>query len=269
MHQNHRRRMKDRYLRDGFDSFATHELLEMLLYYSKARVDTNECAHLLLERFGSLKDVLEADLEALEEVPGIGEHSAIMIKLCLELIKRYSKDQSTPVTRYTSLSQILHYLFQLYIGVTRERLYMMLFNNRMNLLDCVLVSEGTVNSTSLPLAKINDIIVKKKAAAVVLAHNHPNGLAVPSPNDYELTDSLQVYLESIEIAFVEHLLIADNRFYPILKHRSGMFRSSPYGKNLGSDFYKLFYDLDESQFTFPPIYPEDSAPAMDPTEKIE
>lgn len=255
-------------MREGFENLADHELLETLLYSSRPRVDTNGCAHSLLERFGSFKDVVEADIEDLTEVPGIGVQSAIMIKLILECAKRYARDCAVPVTRYNSLSQILHYLFRLYIGVTRERLYMMLFNNRMNLLDCVLVSEGTVNSTSLPLAKINDIIVKKKAAAVVLAHNHPSGLAVPSPNDYELTDSAQVYLESIGIAFVEHLLIADNRFYPILKHRSGMFRSSPYGKNLGSDFYKLFYDVDETTFTFPPLFSENSEPTAEAPEPV-
>ena len=251
MHTGHRQRVKNRYETEGFDSFLDHEVLESALFLANKRGNTNETAHLLLEEFGSIKGVLEAEFDMLRRVKGVGACTAYSLKVMLETFKRYERCTRENVTRYTRISQIGLYFYNKYIGVTRERLYVMLFNNRMNLLDCVLVSEGGVTSTGIPLNKINDLIVQKKAAAVVLAHNHPDGLAVPSPNDMEVTDTVRQLLESINVTLVEHLIIADNRFYPILKHRYGMYRTSPISNRVECGFYELFYDADESEYTFP------------------
>lgn len=245
--------MRERYFGEGFAGFADHEILEMLLFYARSRGNTNDISHRLLEEFGSFKDVLDADPEMTMQVDGIGEHSAVLLKLILEACRRYSMGCAEKGGRYNTISRIGTYLYRQYIGVTRERLYMMLFNNRMNLLDCVLVSEGSVTATGLPLGKINDIIVKKRAAAVVLAHNHPEGLAVPSQNDYELTDTVRMFLDSIDVTLVEHLIIADNRFFPIMKERYGMFRTSPINSRVESGFYELFYDVDFQEHRFPPL----------------
>ncbi len=241
-------------LTEGFAGFQPHEVLEMALYKSYPRRDTNDIAHRLIDEFGSIKGVLEADYEILQTVEDVGPNTAFDLKVTLELFRRYAQCLQKSTTRFTSISQIGLYFFNRYIGATTEQLYLMLFNNRMNLLDCVKVSEGSVTSTSIPLNKVNDLIVKKKAAAVVLAHNHPDGLAVPSPNDMEVTDTLRQLLESIDVTLVEHLIIADNRFYPILKHRYGMFRPSPVNHRVECGFYELFYDVDESEYTFPSIF---------------
>lgn len=263
MHTGHRGRVRERYERDGgFDSFQDHEMLESMLFQSLSRVDTNALAHRLINEFGSIKGVFDADYEMLQNVEGVGKTTAFNIKACLETFKRYEKCTHENVPRYTRISQIGLYFYNKYIGVTRERLYIMLFNNRMNLLDCVLVSEGSVTSTGIPLNKINDLIVQKKAAAVVLAHNHPDGLAAPSSNDLEVTDSVRQLLESIDVTLVEHLIIADNRFYPILKHRYGMYRTSPVNNRVECGFYELFYDVDEAEYSFPLVF-------GDPKEKLE
>ena len=258
MHTGHRGRVRERYEIDGnFDSFQDHQALEVLLFRALPRVDTNDLAHRLLNEFGSIKGVLEADYDILQRVEGVGKNVAFDLKLVLEIVKRYSRDSVENPVRYTNISQIGLYFYNKYIGVTSEQLYLMLFNNRMNLLDCVKVSEGSVTSTSIPLNKVNDLIVKKKAAAVVLAHNHPDGLAVPSQNDFDVTDTLRQLLESIDVTLVEHLIIAGNRFFPILKHRYGMFRTSPVSNRVERGFYDLFYDVDESEYTFPPIFREE------------
>ena len=81
MHSQHRKRMKERFLLEGLEHFEPHNILELLLFYSVPQKDTNETAHLLIERFGSLRGVLDAPFEELCRVPGIKEHSATLIKL--------------------------------------------------------------------------------------------------------------------------------------------------------------------------------------------
>lgn len=256
MHTGHRGRLRERFEESGFDSFQDHEILEAALFPVFKRENTNDIAHALIDEFGSIKGVFEADYDMLQRVPGVGACSAFAIKVMLEALKRYERCTRETAPRYTRISQIGMYFFNKYIGVTKERLYVMLFNNRMNLLDCVQVSEGSVTSTGIPLNKINDLIVQKKAAAVVLAHNHPDGLAVPSPNDMDVTDTVRQLLESIDVTLVEHLIIADNRFYPIMKHRYGMYRTSPVNNRVECGFYELFYDVDDKEYSFPLIFGE-------------
>ncbi len=256
MHENHRQRMRERYLQAGFDSFATHEILEMLLYYSIPRGDTNEIAHQLLEHFGSLKKLFEASEDELQEVPGIGVKAAIFLKMIPELTRRYAIEQDNLGPCFDSVSKIAQYFCRRFMGVDHECLYMMLLDNRMNILDCCLISEGTVNSSPAPMGVIMQKVMRKKASAVVLAHNHPHGLAIPSSSDLNLTDSLNNMLSSIDVVMLEHLIIAEDRFCPIMRQHCGTYRCSPLSRKIDSGFYDQFYDVDADEWTAPPIFKE-------------
>ena len=252
MHEHHRERMRERIFRDGTENLADHEILECLLFGSRGRGNTNDIAHRLLAEFDSIRGVLSAEPDMLMQVEGVGPQSAMLIKICLEICRRCITPDHSNTFRYTAMSDILDYLFPKFLGATNEKLYMLLFNNRMNLLDCVLVSEGSVTTTDIPFARINDIIVRKKAATVLLAHNHPNGLAVPSQNDTDMTDAMLQYLNSIDITFLEHLIMTESHFYPILKYRYGAFRPSPTHYKAESNFYGLFYDVENESYVYHP-----------------
>ncbi|MBQ7173230.1 MAG: RadC family protein [Clostridia bacterium] len=146
-HDKHRERMRQRYLSGGFNSFQEHELLEMLLFYAKPRGNTNPTAHALMERFGSLKNVMEASLDELKEVDGIGEQSAILFKLVTEFTRRYAIEAYRPKGYcFRDMKEIAMFIAPKFTGLDHEQLHMMLFNNRMNLLDHCIVSDGVVNS---------------------------------------------------------------------------------------------------------------------------
>ncbi len=255
MHQHHRERMRERCLQNGFDNFATHELLEMLLYYSIPRNDTNGTAHELLERFGSLKGICEASFDELLLCDGIGPQSAILLRLIPELMKRYAMEEVAPSEVYDSLRKLAEYFRRVFIGLDHECLYMMLLNNRLNMIDCVLVSEGAVNSSSAPLRLMTQKALFRKASSVVLAHNHPQGLALPSSRDLEVTETLVGAFDSIGVTLLEHLIVADDRCYPILQQHHGSLRKHPSTKQLDSGFYDDFYDIDYRQWKAPPLFP--------------
>ena len=208
MHQHHRERMRDRCLQNGFGNFATHELLEMLLYYSIPRTDTNGVAHGLLERFGSLKGICEASFDELLLTDGIGPQSAILLRLIPELMKRYAMEEIAPQAVYDSVGKLADYFVRTFIGLDHECLYMMLLNNRMNMIDCVLVSEGAVNSSTVPVRLMTQKALFKKASSVVLAHNHPSGIALPSQEDRDVTALVYRALSAVDILLVDHLIIA-------------------------------------------------------------
>ena len=256
MHDQHRERMRMRYLQSGFDSFATHEILEMMLYYSIPRGDTNEIAHQLIARFGSLNRMFEASVEELQEVPGIGIKSAILLKTFPEMLKRYAMEKDEQGERFESVSKIAQYFCRRYIGVDHECLYLMLLDNSMTMMDCSLIAEGTVNSSPAPIRLIMEKALRKKASAVVLAHNHPHGVAIPSANDLELTDQINAALNAISVTLVEHIIVANDHFCPVMKNHCGTFRCSPVSGKIESGFYEIFYDVDPETWRAPPIFEE-------------
>lgn len=234
--------------------FTEYQLLELALCFSVPRVDTNPIAHRLLEKFDSVKGIFDASPEELCRVEGVGENTAIFLQTVLELMRRYERDLLQRKVCYNTLSSIASYLHPYFSGLNRERLYMMLFNNRMNLMDCVLISEGAVNCTSAQLRPIVETAFKYEASAVVMAHNHPNGLRVPSPSDIEFTEMLNKHLNEIGIVLLEHLVFADQEYQPIMLQQHGTFRTSPVSKLVESGFYDRFYDVDEEHYLIPTLF---------------
>lgn len=250
-------------MQHGFRNFATHELLEMLLYYSIPRTDTNGVAHELMERFGSLKGICEASFDELLLVNGVGQQTAILLRLIPELMKRYAMEDVSPREVYDSVGKLADYFVRAFIGLDHECLFMMLLNNRLNMIDCALISEGSVNSSTVPIRLMTQKALFKKASSVVLAHNHPAGLALPSGRDIEVTESLLGAFDAVGVTLLEHLIIADGRFYPILQQHYGSLRKHPATKQLDSGFYEDFYGTDYREWVAPPLFPEEKAPGED------
>ena len=243
MHENHRQRMMERCQKNGFDSFADHEILEMLLYYSKTRCDTNETAHLLLERFGRIDNVFEATTDELTEIDGIGPHSAVLMQLIRESARRYTQAVLQVRKRYSHISQVAEYAHGCFVGADTEQLYLFLFNNGMEMIDSTLLTTGTVNNVELPIRKIAEKALFKRASCAILAHNHPHGVAIASEADIQLTSRAAEMMEELGMPLLEHLIFAENRYACIMKSHYRLqtnFSLSGFKKQ-----NSFFVDLDE------------------------
>ena len=247
MHKHHRQRVKERFFSEGPGNFAPHELIEMLLFYGKPQGDTNPTAHLLMERFGSIKGILEASVDDLVQVNGVGEHTAALIKLIPELLRRCEKEMRTTARVYNKISKVLSYARSLFSMQREEQIYLMLLNNKMELLECTQVSSGTVNTCRVILRKIDERIFARNATYMILLHNHPNGVALPSKDDIEATYEIYQHVSQIEVAMLEHIIITDTRFCPMMK--SSMNTYNPF--LMDKSFLDEFYDLDEYFYRFP------------------
>ena len=212
MHDGHRGRLKERFLREGLDNFEQHNILELLLFYVIPRKDTNEIAHRLIEKFGSISRVVEASTEELTEINGIGENAAIFLKLIPEFARRYVEDKASFDNILNSTAKAGQYLLPKFIGRTDENIMAVMLDSKCRVLSCSIVNEGSVNSANLNIRKLVELCLKSKAVSVVLSHNHPNGLAIPSDSDIETTWKVKRALEYVGIKLLDHVIVAESDF---------------------------------------------------------
>lgn len=217
IHEGHRERLKNRFLREGGGSFEPHNLLELLLFYAIPRKDTNPIAHELMDTFGSVAAILDADIENLVQVKGISEHSAILIKLISEFVRKYHDNSLGTGIVFNDAKCLGDYLVKRYAGVTKETVLLLCLSSSGELINEIKICEGSVNSASFGVRTIIEAAVKTKASAVVLAHNHPKGKAVPSSDDIWTTRTLSKAVELSGIEFYDHFVVAGNEYASILK----------------------------------------------------
>lgn len=224
LHAGHRDRMRERFLRTGGEGMAEHEVLEMLLFYALPRCDTNDLAHSLIEEFGSLSAVLEADVSALCSITGISEKTALYLRLLGKTADLYLTDKlyrEDTSSLLDSADKIAQFMWPKFLSSTVERVYLLLFDNSLHLLDCFLVCEGAVSGVAVSTRRITERAYRKNAAAAVLAHNHPRGLSVPSGDDIQLTRRIDEALQLLEIPLLEHFVFGARDYSPIMsKHRA-------------------------------------------------
>lgn len=212
IHSGHRQRMRDRFSAEGLDHFQEHEVLELLLYYCIPRQDTNPIAHELIRRFGSLAQVLEAPIEELEKVPGIGNSAATFLSLITAVGRYYLVNRSMQECILQTIEQCGRYLVPFFHGRRNETVYLLCLDAKCKVLCCREVSEGSVNAASISVRKIVEIALGANASSVVLAHNHPSGLALPSPEDVHTTRRVAAALDAIEVTLADHIVVADDEF---------------------------------------------------------
>ena len=221
IHDGHRQRLKERFLREGLDNFEQLQVLELLLFYCIPRQDTNPIAHALLDRFGSVSKVLEATPEELKKVPGIGENAALFLSLVMATGRYYLVNQKEKDTILTSIEKCGQYLLPFFHGRRNETVFLLCLDAKCKVLSCKEVGEGSVNSAAVPIRRIVEMALGDNATSVVLAHNHPSGLALPSGEDIQTTRRLSLALRAVEIELVDHVVVADGDYVSLAQ--SGMY----------------------------------------------
>ncbi len=212
MHEGHRMRMKHRYLHEGLDHFEPHEILELLLYYSIPRRDINDIAHRLIDRFGSVANVFDADVNALCEVEGISESSAILLNMIPQLSRVYEHSKWDRHATLATVDAIGQYAISMYIGKKNEEFGIICLDSNHKVHFSGLIIKGTINQTEAYPRLIVAEVLKHNAVNVVLTHNHPSGSIMPSANDREATKNIVAALEAIGVTVKDHIIVSGDRF---------------------------------------------------------
>lgn len=211
IHAQHRKRTKAEFLARP-DSFSSHKVMEVLLFFADPRGDTNPLAHTLLDRFGSFAGVLDALPEELMKVPGVGEHTVALLKVVKEVARRYVQDRSGngDVEIANDAASACALLRPYFFGARNERVCLLCMDAKGKSLGVRVISDGSVNSAAITVRNVVEAALSLNANRAVLAHNHVSGLALPSPEDKLTTVQVRQALEMVGVRLDDHLVLTDD-----------------------------------------------------------
>ncbi|WP_178338224.1 RadC family protein [Candidatus Avelusimicrobium facis] len=214
-YNGHRERIRAKFAEGGLDHFLDHETLELLLTYCIARRDTKPTAWALIKKFGSLSAVLDAPVDRLQTVPGVGPQSAQFLKLIRAVFKKYSLEEVKAKITVRSPEQVLQYCKASLSGCSEECLELIYLSVRNTIIGAEIISVGGLDRVSVSPRKIVEHALAAKAAAVIMVHNHPSGDPTPSAEDIALTKEITRAAALLGITVHDHIIIGKGTHYSL------------------------------------------------------
>ena len=208
-HTGHRERMKAEFLARGLEGWPDHRVLELLLFYTIPQGDVNDLAHELVERFGSLAGVLDASVEELKKVKGVGDHTAVFLRMLPAVLGRYQGARTLLSAIINSPEEAYAWLEPYFFGARNEMVYVLCLDGKRQVLGVRKVAEGSIELAEVNTRRIAEEAIGLRAAQIYVAHNHVSNLAIPSQADWLTTDTLRGALRPIGIELIDHLVFVD------------------------------------------------------------
>jgi len=219
IHTGHRERIKQEFLRGGLAHFSDIHALELLLFYSRFQGDVNPLAHTLLEAFGSLSGVLDADPDRLRALPGMGENTVILLKLVPAMSAKYLSSRTNTPSILSDTHDIRTLFLPYFFGARNEMTYLAALDGKRKLLGVRKLSEGIPNATDVTTRQVAEAALALNATMVILAHNHISGIATPSDNDLVATAYLQDFLSKMSVTLLDHVIMVDDDMVSLRESR--------------------------------------------------
>jgi DNA repair protein RadC len=213
IHTGHRKRLREKFLKSGLGGFHDYEIVELLLTLGAPRKDCKSQAKEAIKRFKSLRGVLAASPEELQQIKGIGPHSAFGIKLMQEVAREFLKEKIMDKPLYKSPQEIFDYLYHSMRDLKKEVFKVIYLNSQNQIMETVDLFQGTVNSSSVSPREVIEGALKNNAVSLIFVHNHPSGNPEPSAGDRELTRELVYAGKIMRLNVLDHIIIGDNRYF--------------------------------------------------------
>lgn len=223
LHVGHRNRLREMAYNNNFKNLEQHQLLELLLSYVIPRKDTNPIAHKLIKEFGSFSAVLDAKVEQLIKIDGIGNKTANFLVSIKHFFYAYNKTKNKTSAVITNTAQAVEFIENILQFKNVEEFYVICIDNLNKVKHYENISSGVVNKTNVDVRKVMEVVFKSNVSNVIICHNHPMGDSEPSPADDKLTKALITTLILNGINLLDHIIISENGFYSYSK--SGLLSS--------------------------------------------
>ncbi len=211
--QGHRRRLREKFLRSGIEAFLDYEVVELLLTLATPRRDCREPAREALRRFKNLRGVLEASLEELQEIKGIGPHNVFGLKFVHEVARRFLRDKMMSRPYCRSSREVFDYLFHSLRDLKKEKFKVLFLDVKNQIIEEKTLFEGTVDASAVYPREIMREALKHNASGLIFVHNHPSGDPEPSLCDKEITRELVFAAGIMQLKVLDHIIIGNNRYF--------------------------------------------------------
>ncbi len=211
--RGHRKRLLEKFTTAGIEALHDYEALELLLTFVIRRQDVKRQAKVLLEKFGSVKGIMDAESDDLRTVPGIGDRSAILFKLIKEISSLYLKQKAMEKKQVSCTMELLDFCRTKMGGKKDEEFCVIYLDAQNQIIEFETVQKGIVNQAVVYPRQVLESALKKKATAIILAHNHPSGHVRPSDADIRLTKTIQETAKVLDILVHDHIIIGEDRFF--------------------------------------------------------
>ncbi len=213
-------RPREKLLNFGAQHLSDAELLAIFLRVGVKGHSAVELAQILLDHFGSLHALLNANQEEFCQIKGLGQAKYVQFKALLELSHRYFKSELTQGPSFQNPEKVARYLAHHLAFQHRESFIILLLNQQHQLIHNETLFTGTLNHSHIHTREVIKTALDHHAAAVIFAHNHPSGDPTPSQSDIELTQTLTHALQLVEIQTLDHIIIGHNgRWYSLAQHQ--------------------------------------------------
>jgi DNA repair protein RadC len=209
----HRQRLREKFVKSGLSGFHDYEIVELLLTLASPRKDCKLQAKAAIKKFKSLRGVLSASPEELQQIEGIGPNNALGIRLVSEVAREFLKQKTVTKPAYTSAKEIFDYLYHSMRDLKKEVLKVIYLDSQNQIIDIADIAEGTVDRGAVSPREVMEGAIRHGAAALILAHNHPSGKPEPSSSDEQITRDLVFAGGIMQIRVLDHIVIGDNRYY--------------------------------------------------------
>jgi len=213
MHTGHRKRLREKFLKSGLSGFHDYEIVELLLTLGSPRKDCKPQAKEAIKRFKTLREVLSASADELQQIEGIGPQSAFGIRLVQEIAREFLKGKIVDRPYFKSSREIFDYLYHAMRDLKKELFKVIYLSSQNQIIEVADLFEGTVDSSSISPREVVEEALKDNATALIFVHNHPSGNPAPSASDMQLTRELVYVGKIMQMKVVDHIIIGNDRYY--------------------------------------------------------
>lgn len=214
----HRKRLRERYVKNGYEALQDYEIIELLLTFVKQRVDTKPLAKQLIKKYGTIEEILKADIKDLKETEGIGDITAVFLNFVGDIAACSFKDKAEKEKiSFRNKNQLISYLRN-DIGFSKNEEFKILFLNPVNeIIETEILFTGTIDKSAVYPRKILERALYHNARSIVFVHNHPSGNVSPSEKDIELTEEMKKFFKIVDINVLDHIIITKNSHFSFLE----------------------------------------------------
>lgn len=214
----HRKRLRERYAKNGYEALQDYEIIELLLTFVKQRVDTKPLAKQLIKKYGTIEEILKADIKDLKETEGVGDITAVFLNFIGDIAACSFKDKAgKEKISFKNKNQLISYLRN-DIGFSKNEEFKVLFLNSVNeIIETEILFTGTIDKSAVYPRKILERALYHNARSIVFVHNHPSGNVSPSQKDIELTEEMKKFFKIVDINVLDHIIITKNSHFSFLE----------------------------------------------------